>query len=285
MKKGILIIAHNNRDVDYAKMAIISGSLAKKSLSLPVSLITDVSTIEWMKESGTYDSAMLIFENIIETQRPQIDNYRKLHDGDNVNNVPFINANRSSAYDLTPYDHTLLIDSDFLIFTDILNNFWDIDDSVLLGESFSDIEGSRVGFLDKWTSETGVHLYWATTVMFKKDNYSKIFFNLVSFIKENYEYYSNLFRFDPRQYRNDISFSIAKHILDGFEKSGPSLPPILTIQDKDVLLDFDNNLITVLVKEISGNEGFILGSVKDQDIHLMNKQSMLRLFDNFKGLT
>ena len=30
MTKGILIYAHNNRTVDYALMAVISGGLAKK---------------------------------------------------------------------------------------------------------------------------------------------------------------------------------------------------------------------------------------------------------------
>ena len=34
MKKGILIYAHNNRSVDYALMALISGGLAKKKLNV-----------------------------------------------------------------------------------------------------------------------------------------------------------------------------------------------------------------------------------------------------------
>ena len=65
MKRGIIIYAHNNRSVDYALMAIISGGLAKKHLNLPVSLITDPSTIEWMRESKSLEKATEIFENII----------------------------------------------------------------------------------------------------------------------------------------------------------------------------------------------------------------------------
>jgi hypothetical protein len=33
MTRGILIYAHNNRTVDYALMAIISGGLAKKTVN------------------------------------------------------------------------------------------------------------------------------------------------------------------------------------------------------------------------------------------------------------
>ena len=39
MTRGILIFAHNNRDVDYALMSIVSGHLAGKYLQVPVSLI------------------------------------------------------------------------------------------------------------------------------------------------------------------------------------------------------------------------------------------------------
>ena len=32
MKKGCLIFAHNNRQIDYSLLALISGGLAKKNL-------------------------------------------------------------------------------------------------------------------------------------------------------------------------------------------------------------------------------------------------------------
>ena len=53
MTQGIILYAHNNRTVDYALMAVIAGGLAKKNLQVPVSLITDESTIAWMKESNS----------------------------------------------------------------------------------------------------------------------------------------------------------------------------------------------------------------------------------------
>ena len=282
MNNGVLVIAHNSRSVDYAKTAIIAGGLAKKNLQVPVSLVTDNSTIDWMKTSGTYDAACSVFEHVIITDRPLPGNYRILHDGAQADNVPFINSTRSSAYDLTPYDRTLLIDSDFLIMSSKLNAYWNTDASVLISDSMNDIKGDRIGVLDKWVSETGVHLYWATTVMFSKNEESKLFFKLVEFVKENYNYYSDLYRFDNRQYRNDISFSVAMHILNGFEKNNISLPPIFTVYGKDVLERVGKTKDLKIL--INDNNEFYLSSVKDTDIHIMNKQSLIRHYDALKEL-
>jgi hypothetical protein len=282
MNKGILIIAHNSRSVDYARTAVIAGGLAKKHLGVPVSLVTDNSTVAWMKESNIYEDTCSVFENIIEIDRPKLDNYRILSDGETSNNVPFINASRSSAYDLTPYDRTLLIDSDFLIMSPRLNAFWNVDASVLISDSMNDIKGDRTGVLDKWVSETGVHLYWATTVMFSKNQESKTFFQLVDFIKENYNYFSDVYRFDNRHYRNDISFSIALHIMNGFKKNNIFLPPILTVQGKDILNAVGKNKDLKIL--VNNTNEFYLSSIKEVDVHIMNKQSLVRNYDALKEL-
>ena len=281
MTRGILIFAHNNRDVDYALMSIVSGHLAGKYLQVPVSLITDKFTIEWMKQSKIYQKAKSVFDKIIEIEKPVTDNQRNLHDGVENKLVPFINSNRYSAYELTPYDRTLLIDSDFLIFSNTLENYWDVDSDILISSAINDIyDQKRLGYHDRYISDTGIHLYWATTVMFSKSEYSKTFFNLVDQIRENYQYYSDLFRFDSRQYRNDIAFSIAKHILDGYETDiTSSLPPVLSMLDKDVLLDVSTSGKLTMLVSPNLDSNYIAASVNNVDIHVMNKQSLIRQSD------
>jgi hypothetical protein len=278
MNNGIIVFAHNNRQVDYGLLSLISGGLAKKNLQVPVSLISDSSTIEWMRESGIYKDAIRIFDKIILSDRPVNDNFRTLHDGNISETIPFINSNRSSVWDLTPYDTTLLIDSDYLIFSNTLSNFWNLEYDILISPSMNDIQGNRAGYLDKWISETGISMYWATTVMFKKNNRSKIFFDLVQYIKQNYNYYSDLFRFDSRQYRNDISFSIAKHILDGYEYVNTgSLPSVLTVIDKDILYQVkDSGKLIFLLGDLLNSEKFTATSIEGVDVHVMNKQSIVR---------
>lgn len=285
MNKGILIFAHNNPQIDYGLMAIISGGLAKKNLNVPVSLVTDKWTIAWLKESNMYDKAESIFDKIIEVEKPVTKNYRKLHDGFNSQTVPFENSNRYSVWDLSPYDKTLMIDSDYLIFSNSLNEYWEVDAPVMMGHSMNDITGERAGILDNRVSETGIHMFWATTVMFDKSPESQFFFKLVDFVKDNYRYYADLFRFNPKQFRNDIAFSIAKHIMNGFETEFVyTLPPVFTIFDKDMLLEVDNNQLLFLIDKPLDCGNFWAGTTAGVDVHVINKQSIIRNKDKLLEL-
>jgi len=279
MTKGILIFAHNNEYVDYAKLALVSGSLAKKYLKMPISLVTDKHTLEWIKKSKIDSDINNVFEQIIEVPPPVTNNNRHLYDGKDKSLVPFTNINRCSAYDLTPYDTTLLIDSDFLIFSDALNNYWDVCDDVLIAESVVDAVGQhRLGHLDHHISDTGIKMRWATTVMFEKNEKTRRFFNLISYIKDEYEMFADLFRFNPLQYRNDISFSIAKHIMDGYtEAETYHLPTLLTVLDRDILIDVKNKDLIFLFDE--KNET-LAGKIQGRDVHIMNKQSLIRNASN-----
>lgn len=280
MSKGVLIFAHNNRQVDYARMAIIAGGLAAKNLQVPVTLATDDSTVAWMKESNIHTTAMKIFEHIRIVNRPEDLQNRKFNDGTKQVVAPFKNSNRASVYNITPYDRTLLIDSDFFILTDELNNYWDIDSSVLISKNYNDILGpERIGYLDRYVSNTGVQLLWATKVMFTKNEESKTFFNLVNHVRENYKRYADVYRYDPRMYRNDIAFAVARHIMYGFETDNDySLPDVFSVPDKDVLYDVSNESLKFLVSP-KLNNNFIATSVKGRDVHIMNKQSIIRNFD------
>lgn len=285
MTKGIVIYAHNHRAIDYALMATISGGLAKKHLQEPVSLITDEPTVAWMKESKIYNKATDVFENIIIVEEPKTNNSRNLHDGEDRAVVPFINTNRYSVWELTPYDRTLLIDADFLIFSNKLKEYWDVDSELLISESINDIyDQKRIGYHDQYVSDIGVKLYWATTVMFTKTKKTKMFFDLVNYIKEYYQYFADAYRFDSKQYRNDIAFSIAKHITDGFEESNIGrLPPVLTLLDRDILCDIKNEKLIALISP-QLNSNFCVAAVSNTDIHIMNKQSIIRNKEKLLGL-
>jgi hypothetical protein len=276
MNCGVLIFAHNSRDVDYALMAIIAGGLAKYHLNVPVSLVTDQSTIDWLKESDQYSKAENLFDQIIMVDRPSTENIRRTTDGDASKKVPFITDNRSSAWDLTPYDRTLLIDSDYLIFSSTLSEYWNYDSSFMISSAMNDLRGDRKGVLDSWVSDEGIPLYWATNIMFTKNQESKLYFDLVKSIKENYQIYAEIYRFDSRIYRNDIAFSIAKHIVEGFVAlSTNNLPPILTAQDKDLIAAVHKSGLTMLIQDTLSNN-MILGDFSNRDIHVMNKQAIVR---------
>jgi hypothetical protein len=282
MKQGILIFAHNSRNIDYIRLSIISGLLAKKYLKKPVSLISDKTTLEWSKESNVFKYVNDIFDKVILTEKPDLDNFRKLSDGSSSDTVPFFNKNRFSAWNLTPYDQTLLIDSDFLIGSDKLNNFW--GSGVKISSAINDAcIKDRMMYHDRYISDTGIKMYWATTVMFDRSNESRLFFELVNYIKLNYDYYGDLFRFNTQVYRNDIAFSIAKHIMNGFlENHSNDLPPVLSVIDKDILVDVNNGLKVLVNNDTLGS--YSIGNFKNLDLHVMNKQSIVKHFDRFLEL-
>lgn len=285
IKKGILIFAHNSQYLDYARLASISGKLAIEKLGVPATLITDDDTIRWSKSNNEYRFLSQIFENIIVSDRPNMANQRNLKDGDISERIPFINSNRNLSWDLTPYDRTLVIDSDFLVLSNDLNKYWDLDDDFLIAESASDIDpNNRLGYHDRYISDTGIKLNWATTFFFTKNEKTKVFFDLCKVISSDYQYYADLFRFDPRQYRNDIAFSIAVHILNGFSTERINfLPPVKTFLDTDLLVDVRNKKLTFLIKDKHGLS-YTACSVFDRDIHVMNKQNLLRFEKELKLL-
>ena len=281
MDKGIVIFSHNIRSLDYSKLALVAGGLAKKHLGNPVSLITDKSTVDYMEEIGTADKAKEIFDSLIFVERPPTQQYRNLHDGNDFEAVPFDNSNRPNVWDITPYKRTLLLDCDYLTFSDTLNSYWDVEQDFLISHEYNDIMGTRAGYHDKYVSDTGVKLLWATTVMFTKNDQTKVLFDLVQYIQKNYKFFADTYRFDPRMYRNDISFAIANHILNGFQEADTEykLPSVFSTIDRDMLVDVKDNTLQFLLT----NEELVASS-SGKDVHVMNKKSIERNFDKLMEL-
>jgi hypothetical protein len=280
MSKGVLLFAYNTRQVDYIRLALLSGKLAKEKLNVPVSLVTDKSTLAWSRESKIYDKVEDIFENVIISENDNNNNYRILHDGDTKEKIPFKNFSRALAWDLTPYDKTLLIDSDFLILSNTLSNYWDMDEDFLISPSIKDLHSEdRMQHYDRYISDVGIKMLWATTIIFNKNQRSRIIFDLIKHIRDNYNHYSEIYRFDNRIYRNDIAFSIANHTCSGFlENVNYTLPPILSTLDRDILIDVENDALKFLLYDHLKNN-YLVTTSKNIDIHVMNKQSIIRNFD------
>jgi len=286
MSKGIVLFAHNNRQIDYVRMAILAAKLANKNLDVPVSLVTDPSTIDWAKESGIEKIMGDTFDKIIITQRPaegsKIKNY---FDGNNRTPAPFINGNRFSVWDHTPYERTLMIDTDYLTLTNNLSDYWDADEDLFISPRYNDIQGKeRIGYLDTHISETGIEMLWATTVMFTKNENTKTFFDLVEHIKTKYKMYSDVYRFNPLLFRNDIAFSIAKHIMNGYQNIDEyALPDIFSTADRDILVDVKDGKLKFLIAQNNG-DNYVATSVANKDVHVMNKFSIMRNYDKLMEL-
>jgi hypothetical protein len=282
MNKGCLLFAHNG-DIDYGSQAVLAARLAIKHLGIPVSIITDHGTLDSMKNRFE----QLPFDQIIMVEKPKTANSRTLNNGDNRINVQFINSNRSTAYDLTPYDRTLLIDTDFLIQSNTLEKYWNSPDIFLITPEMKDLTYLGNQTNDFYISQYSIQTLWATNIMFTKCDEVKILFDLVEHIKENYTYYANLYHFLHYQYRNDFAFSIACHIMSsyGIDKWYGELSSPIFIRDSDSLHRVKNNQLTFLIKDYNKQDNWVLLSTQNQDIHFMNKIDLLKNFDSLMELT
>lgn len=280
MTNGCLIFAHDG-DIDYGSQAVLAANLVKKYLKVPVSLVSDDKTISNLNEIFNE----LPFDKIIQIDTPE-NNKRYLvsQDHDSRELVSFFNGGRELAWGLTPYDRTLIIDSDFLVFSETLNQYWNDTHDFLICPRMIDLQSE---LKEQKVSDYTIDLLWATNIMFTKNADTKILFDLVKYIKEEYRYFAELYEFDFRQYRNDFAFSIALHILGahGLEPWHGTLSAPLFFSDTEKIIDVNpNGDIVFLTKNLYHRDAYQLIKCRGQDLHVVNKRDLIANLDNLLEL-
>ena len=283
--KGFLLFAFSNTKVDYLKMAHVCALSIKKNLKInSISLVTDNQSLEYLKSILTDTEISECFDNILLTETPRDKNDRELYDSPWTKiSIPFINANRNLAYDITPYDETIVLDIDYVVLTNNFDNIWNNNLDFLVNKEARDLRNEPQHKNETRLNGNGIPMYWATILYFKKNENAKTLFNLVKFIKENYQFYKFVYKFPGNTFRNDYVFSIAIHILNGFLETDKYNFPnksILTMSSKDDIVEVNNNRILMLSHDTEKEWENILVNVKE-DVHIMNKLAMNRHYKSF----
>lgn len=274
MSSGVLLFAINNETVDYVKQAIYCAKRVKRYLKLPVTVVTN-DTDNFQK----YPFYSKYVDNIVVTNTPDFENYRTFTQGSLKIRDLWHNSNRVDAYTLTPYDKTLLIDTDFIIANSNLLNLFQSNNDICIGKAYKDFADTVPQVKQGRVSKASIPLYWATVVYFKKSNLAKNIFDLVGFVRDNWSYYRSLFNVTSTKFRNDYAFSIAAHIINGFTESKTVVDLPYTLYnsfDVDIPLSIHNSTIKVL----SNNRGdYNLHVMKNTNVHLMNKFELDKIID------
>ena len=277
MSKGAFLIARNNGHIDYVKQAVFLAKRIKHYLDIPVAVATD--SVEYL--TSTFDTT--VFDKIIELEYTNDSNMRYFYDGGLTKKTAnFKNNNRASVYDLTPYDETLLMDTDYIISNSLLKDCFKSTSDFLIYKKSDDIAKVRDESEFEKISDPSVDFYWATVVFFRKTELNKVFFNLVAHIEEEWNHYRRVYQITSALFRNDFAFSIAIHMLNGFEPGNfaQQLPgSMLYTTDKDILwkLSQDEMLFLVEKKDYLGE--YTALKTQGQTIHVMNKISLNRIID------
>ena len=273
MKRGYLYVAHDNDFLDYGTMTYCSALSLSHHTYCPIALITDNET--WDRLNQKHINARTLFSDVIITPKPITEQQRRYRSINNFKNATYYNQTRSRAFDLTPFDETVMIDSDMIVIDDQYDLVWGCHNDMMINTNISRLIGNHDDSnIFKMLSELTIPILWATVTYFKKNSRVKAFFDLVSHIRENYEYFSCLYGFESLLYRNDYAFSIASHIMSGYTQSDDNFVNSFPVDntlfawDNDLLLDVerDSLLFSVdnkLVKSYSST-------------HVMNKYTFLQ---------
>lgn len=279
MTRGVLIFAQNNAEIDYAKISLFAAKRVKEFLNVPVSIVTDSK--DWLLNSQpdaetVFDQIIPIFNDTTQT--------RKFYDGSLASKrLTWKNLSRSDCYDLTPYDETLVIDSDYIISSDNLNKIWGSNYEFLIYKNSYDLSQWRDDSCFRYFNQYAIPFYWATAFYFKKTAAVESFFTLVKYVKDNWSYFRALYFIDSSTFRNDYAFSIAIHIMNNgldndFAKPLPG--SMIYALDRDILIELKNKEMKLLVEKENYTGEYTLLKTSNVDVHVMNKFSLSRVIDN-----
>jgi hypothetical protein len=231
--RGVVLFARNTDTVDYVKIAEHCSQLIKHTLNLPVSIITTDDLQTNIRTGYKHGSQWL-------------------------------NGGRYRAYELSPYDETILIDSDYLILDCALLKVLDtVDDYRIMAHNQSPKQS-----MDGSMGVISLNYVWATAIVFKKTSNAKLLFDLVGRIERNYEYYKKLYNLREFNFRNDYAFAIADNIINGYNSS-PGIPwTMLTIENIIKQIEIKDNKLIIREQESAH-------VVPVQSVHIMDKDYLL----------
>lgn len=200
--KGFLILAQNNKDVDYIKQAY--------ALALSIKF-----------SQKTYSSVSLVTNDIVpEEFTSAFDNILPIPWEDSAKDSEWKVENRWKLYHVTPYEETIVLDSDMLFLEDI--TFWwnylephDLKFCSKIKNYKSDIIKQDLVHRKTFISNDLPNVYFALHY-FKKSDAAHEFYKTLEFVVNNWEYcYGQL---APTEYQNwlsiDLASAIAIEILD-----------------------------------------------------------------------
>jgi len=245
--KGCCIFAFNTTDVDYISDAVLAAERVNRYLNLPVTIISDTDILSEHTN---------IIINAPDT------NFRL--------KKQWRNLARTQAYDLTPYDRTLVIDSDYFIGSDTLGNHIDSSTEFAITTDLYDPVTGQIS--RQLLGKTAIPLRWATVLLFNKGSNAAGIFATAQMVQQNYDYYAALYGFYPTPVRNDYIFSIACHLAGGYGKTDYSFRnyPLINMDHRVSYGQFTDNK---LIYQYQFNDKTYANRFVNTDLHLMNKAS------------
>ena len=245
MTTGALIFASNNDEIDYVSMAEWSAERIKRHLGIPTHIVTDVPEHEPnMRWFGDYDK-----------------------------NMAWHNQSRVTAYDASPWDRTLVLDADYVVASNQLRTVLDSPQSFLCFRRAHDVTG-----LDDFSGHdtfgtVRMPMWWATIMCFDRSDHSRLVFETMTMIRNNWTHYRQIYQNNRALYRNDHAVSIALCLLNGHILDFPAISgSMATVMPEHQLTQTAPDSFRVDFVDAAQRPRWI--ELHDQDFHAMGKKQL-----------
>jgi len=265
MTRGAILFAFNSPKYNYYSMAEYTAKRINHFLDLPVTLVTDKESLP-VKSKYKFDE--------IVTVEPDKNNKRDWG--------IWINKGRYQAYELSPYDETLLLDVDYMVNSNTLLKTFDFCVDFCCHDTTSFLMHPTAA--QEALSVYSYNTLWATVVTFRKTKRAQQIFNCLEMIQKNFTHYANIHNFIAGTYRNDYALTLALRIVNGHTTLPGDIIPWNLIhvgRNTNVYRDNDdpfNTSFTVMFdnwKKGKIRKEYI--NIKDTDFHVMNKDIFVEL--------
>ena len=264
MTRGAILFAFNSDKYDYYTMAVATAKRINHFLNLPVTVVTDENSVQDL--NYTFDKTIITV--------PDKNNKRDWGQ--------WINKGRYKAYEFSPYDETLLLDTDYMVNSDkLLKTFYFSKDFCCHDHTeFFMQPNLPQEMLSPFSFET----LWATVVMFKKTKKAQQIFESLKMIQENFEHYANIHGFISTTFRNDYALTLALRLVNGHilqqdniipwslmhvGKNTPISKNSSEFLDTEFTIMYDNWQRGKIRKEYI--------TIKDMDFHCLVKEDFMEL--------
>lgn len=265
--RGILIYAFDNATIDYVKQALWCADRIEHYLGLPVTIVTDRE-----KNINTR-------HNVVRTA-PRSGGSRIYNPTQDSTMSRWYNANRYQSWDISPYEETIVLDSDYVVCSDQLNRLFESNISVAAIKNVYDVTDRGEFDSYRWISETrSLHHYWATVLFFRKDQTSRDFFSVMQMVADNYKHYADLYGFRSTPFRNDYAVSIALTTIYGhLPDLVPEIPWSMASAAGDIeISNVDGDRFDL---EYTSDKSRKRLQLQGQDFHFMNKKELAKLYEH-----
>ena len=258
MTTGALIFAFDNEQIDYLAMAHWSAQRVRRFLALPVCVVTNRAVPDHYE-----------FDHVIQTQ-PKGKDTRDFHDVGQ--RVTWYNGNRSDAYELTPWDRTLVLDADYVVASDALASVVEVDQDFVCHKTAYDVTGLQDFDDHNRFGRNHMPMWWATVMMFRKSAQAESIFSAMQMIRTNWDHYRNLYGIAHAVFRNDYALSIALCIVNGHGLAHADIPwRLATVTHDHTLTQIDEDSFRV---DFANPAGKRLWTQVTGDFHAMGKRHL-----------